>query len=111
MNDAARWYESERPGLGRFFLIVARSLFQQIQPQHGLQPKSLQMIKITATSRTLPSSYPRPLSHRQHTLFIASKSFFSVRADDRTRTDDLLITNQLLYQLSYVGKKMLTTKW
>jgi NitT/TauT family transport system ATP-binding protein len=24
-------------------------------------------------------------------------------ADDRTRTDDLLITNQLLYQLSYVG--------
>ena len=24
-------------------------------------------------------------------------------AEDRTRTDDLLITNQLLYQLSYFG--------
>ncbi len=27
------------------------------------------------------------------------------RADSRIRTDDLLITNQLLYQLSYAGKK------
>ena len=26
-------------------------------------------------------------------------------ADDRSRTDDLLITNQLLYQLSYIGIK------
>ncbi len=26
------------------------------------------------------------------------------RADSRTRTDDLLITSQLLYQLSYAGK-------
>ena len=25
-------------------------------------------------------------------------------ADDHTRTDDLLITNQLLYQLSYIGE-------
>ncbi len=30
------------------------------------------------------------------------------KANERTRTADLLITNQLLYQLSYVGKKMLT---
>jgi hypothetical protein len=27
------------------------------------------------------------------------------RAGSRIRTDDLLITNQLLYQLSYAGKK------
>ena len=26
-----------------------------------------------------------------------------IGADDRTRTGDLLITNQLLYQLSYIG--------
>src|SRR5580704_15345691 len=33
-----------------------------------------------------------------------SESFdFEGRADNRVRTDDLLITNQLLYQLSYVG--------
>ena len=31
-----------------------------------------------------------------------SKAFYG--ADDGTRTRDLLITNQLLYQLSYVGK-------
>ncbi len=30
------------------------------------------------------------------------------KADDRDRTGDLLITNQLLYQLSYVGKVKLT---
>jgi hypothetical protein len=28
-----------------------------------------------------------------------------LRADDRTRTDDLLITGQMLYQLSYVGNR------
>ena len=29
-----------------------------------------------------------------------------VEADDRTRTDNLLITNQLLCQLSHIGKKV-----
>ena len=29
---------------------------------------------------------------------------FSAKADDRTRTDNLLITNQLLCQLSHIGK-------
>ena len=29
-----------------------------------------------------------------------------VKADDRTRTDNLLITNQLLCQLSHVGKNI-----
>ena len=28
-----------------------------------------------------------------------------MRAGSRIRTDDLLITNQLLYQLSYAGKE------
>ena len=32
-------------------------------------------------------------------------------ADDRTRTDDLLITNQLLYQLSYVGAGLASFPW
>ena len=30
-------------------------------------------------------------------------SFFNEQADDRTRTDNLLITNQLLCQLSHIG--------
>ena len=29
---------------------------------------------------------------------------FSSKADDRTRTDNLLITNQLLCQLSHIGR-------
>jgi hypothetical protein len=32
-------------------------------------------------------------------------NFLNSRAEDGTRTRDLLITNQLLYQLSYFGKK------
>jgi hypothetical protein len=34
----------------------------------------------------------------------------AVGADDRIRTGDLLITNQLLYQLSYVGLTSLDQK-
>ena len=30
----------------------------------------------------------------------------SIKADDRTRTDNLLITNQLLCQLSHIGTAM-----
>ena len=32
------------------------------------------------------------------------------QADDRTRTDNLLITNQLLCQLSHIGKSLFTAK-
>ena len=31
------------------------------------------------------------------------RSYLAERAGNRARTDDLLITNQLLYQLSYAG--------
>ena len=34
---------------------------------------------------------------------------FISQADNRTRTDNLLITNQLLCQLSHIGKKMTPT--
>ncbi len=33
-----------------------------------------------------------------------------IRAEDWSRTSDLLITNQLLYQLSYFGKKQMIYK-
>jgi hypothetical protein len=32
-------------------------------------------------------------------------------ADGRTRTDDLLITNQLLYRLSYTSERKVVTPW
>ncbi len=32
-------------------------------------------------------------------------------ADRRTRTPDLLITNQLLYRLSYIGMLILLSVW
>jgi hypothetical protein len=38
-------------------------------------------------------------------FLVPSKQRFLERAGSRIRTDDLLITNQLLYQLSYAGKK------
>ena len=36
---------------------------------------------------------------------ISSETFYSIGADERNRTVDLLITNELLYQLSYIGTK------
>ena len=33
-------------------------------------------------------------------------TLFSFRAENGTRTHDLLITNELLYQLSYFGKQL-----
>jgi hypothetical protein len=41
----------------------------------------------------------RPLQHREYLSIVR---IFG--AGGRTRTDDLLITNQLLYQLSYAGR-------
>jgi hypothetical protein len=37
------------------------------------------------------------------TLVYPQQIFIKKRADSRTRTNDQLITNQLLYQLSYIG--------
>ena len=36
---------------------------------------------------------------------VASKKYFFSRAKNQTRTDDLLITSELLYQLSYLGNR------
>jgi hypothetical protein len=33
----------------------------------------------------------------------ATESLINIEADDGTQTRDLMITNQLLYQLSYIG--------
>ena len=47
-----------------------------------------------------------PLATREsthYTLFIIIKIMPNAKADDRTRTDNLLITNQLLCQLSHIG--------
>ena len=42
-----------------------------------------------------------PLATRESTHY--TKAFALAKADDRTRTDNLLITNQLLCQLSHIG--------
>jgi hypothetical protein len=34
-----------------------------------------------------------------------------LRAENRIRTDDLLITNELLYQLSYLGSSIKDTQY
>ena len=38
-----------------------------------------------------------------HPEFLNIIQYLKIKADERTRTPDLLITNQLLYQLSYIG--------
>ena len=40
---------------------------------------------------------------REAVIFIFQLSIASVRAETRTRTGDLFITNELLYQLSHFG--------
>ena len=52
-----------------------------------------------------PDVWQRGIDHAQEMVY--SVGYFRVRekADDRIRTYDLLITNQLLYRLSYVGEK------
>ena len=47
-----------------------------------------------------------PLATRESThleYIIFNFAYFYAKADDRTRTDNLLITNQLLCQLSHIG--------
>ena len=40
-------------------------------------------------------------------MYLETSTFFFQRAEKGTRTLDLLITNELLYQLSYFGKPAL----
>jgi hypothetical protein len=49
--------------------------------------------------KVAPALAPGPLWISEFSLQTATKQ----RADERTRTADLLITSELLYQLSYVG--------
>ena len=44
-----------------------------------------------------------PLATRESIHYV--HSHLTVKADDRTRTDNLLITNQLLCQLSHIGNQ------
>ena len=47
----------------------------------------------------------RPRNGQADFLEKAINPLFKEGADDGTRTHDLLITNQLLYQLSYIGDR------
>src|SRR5438552_3044335 len=55
--------------------------------------------------RTVPSS---PSVSRWALAGNSSVQGFRFGAGNRTRTDDLLITNQLLYQLSYAGAALVS---
>ena len=45
-----------------------------------------------------------PFGHSGIYPFEIFNDVSNIKADDRTRTDNLLITNQLLCQLSHIGK-------
>ena len=57
-------------------------------------------INITGNNNKLNSLFIELNSNSHHHSFILKKN----GAENRIRTDDLRITNALLYQLSYLGK-------
>ena len=51
-----------------------------------------------------------PFGHSgNHPYYILFSFYCFMQADDRTRTDNLLITNQLLCQLSHIGELLIRT--
>ena len=56
-------------------------------------------------SKALPTDLQSvPFGHSgNHPYYILFSFYCFMQADDRTRTDNLLITNQLLCQLSHIG--------
>ncbi len=44
------------------------------------------------------------VEYGQNRLFRSNEQFVFIGADETNRTSDLLITNQLLYRLSYISK-------
>ncbi len=59
---------------------------------------------------TRPSA-PEGLEFGVETTLTSNSKHQTYRAEDGTRTRDLLITNQLLYQLSYFGIKFEILEW
>src|SRR5690554_768361 len=51
----------------------------------------------------MPSDFSRPTKNRLKGRFLDSAVYIPNGAGTRSRTRDLLITSQLLYQLSYAG--------
>ena len=58
----------------------------------GFEPSKASLTDLQSAPFGLSGTHP----------YINNKYLF-VKADDRTRTDNLLITNQLLCQLSHIG--------
>ena len=52
----------------------------------------------------LSGEYPVEVSGIVYLRLLGELHVAGIKADGRTRTDDLLITNQLLYQLSYASE-------
>ena len=50
-------------------------------------------------------SWQEAVARTQTKTPLGERRFFTTGAGDRNRTDDLRITNALLYQLSYAGEK------
>ena len=53
--------------------------------------------------KRMNATFMMPDQKKKVSGHISSETFYSIGADERNRTVDLLITNELLYQLSYIG--------
>ena len=63
--------------------------------------------KYAADLQSVPFGHSGIHPYKTNHLSYRFRSVLSiVQADDRTRTDNLLITNQLLCQLSHIGKSV-----
>src|SRR5690554_5837766 len=59
----------------------------------------------------MPSDFSRPTKNRLKGRFLDSAVYIPNGAGTRSRTRDLLITSQLLYQLSYAGSGPIQTSY
>src|SRR5215207_3115527 len=84
-------------------LAVGRNRRERRGTPQIRQPRILRLVLATA----LLSGYCQPARHPHRVIVdvfeFTCKTEENKRADERTRTADLLITSELLYQLSYVG--------
>ena len=98
-------YQTTRMGFEPTTSAVTGRRSNQLSHQANKSSTNLLSIK----KWTLGDSNPGPTGYEPVALTNwakgpnLKKTLFSDKADDRTRTDNLLITNQLLCQLSHIG--------
>jgi hypothetical protein len=115
----AKSYHPLHPKNRKFFTDLQKCFLQLLAPLPGtLTIPGLSSLKdgdfdspllctpVTGQLRTqgwLSKNDTKPVANREGSAQLLASQCLTHGAGSRARTDDLLITNQLLYQLSYAG--------